>query len=217
MTTFMNLNLPTPTVTLGPEWANQLNAALEVIDQHDHTSDKGQRVPTAGLNINEDLDFNSNKALSLQSIQLTEQPAPLDGATNASSVYVSTGDLYYTNTSGVAVQLTTGGSIVSTPSSASTFETVAVNSDLSIAPASTFVFLIVDTTLSRTIDLPAASSVAAGRIYIIKDANGLSNTNPITVNAQAGDTLDNESSQLLNTNEGSWMLIGNGLDSWYIN
>ena len=86
-TTFMNLNLPTPTVTLGPEWANQLNAALEVVDQHDHTSDKGQRVPTAGLNINEDLDFNSNKALALQSTQYTEQASALSGATNAASLH----------------------------------------------------------------------------------------------------------------------------------
>jgi hypothetical protein len=215
-TTFMNLNLPTPTVTLGPEWANQLNAALEVIDSHDHTSDKGQRVPTAGLNINEDLDFNSNKALSLVSTQFTEQASPLSGATNAGSLYVSSGDLYYTNTSGVAIQLTTGGSIITTPSSASTFETVAVNADLSIAPSSTFVYLIVDTTLSRTIDLPAASSVAAGRIYIIKDKDGQALDNPITVNAQGGDTIDNEVTQQLNSNCGSWMIIGDGINSWYI-
>jgi len=180
----MNLNLPTPTVTLGPEWATELNTALETIDSHDHTSDKGVQIPTAGLNINADLDFNSNKAFSLLSTQFTEQTATLTGATNAGSVYVTSGDLYYTNTSGVAVQLTSGGSIVSTPGSAQIFETTVVNTDLTISAASTFVYLIVDTTTTRTIDLPLASAVTAGRIYIVKDSSGQALDNPITVNMQ---------------------------------
>ena len=215
-TTFMNLNLPTPTVTLGPEWANEINAAFEVIDQHDHTSDKGQKVPTAGLNINENLDFNSNKAQSVEALQLVNLTSVLSGATNASSLYTSNGNLYYTNSSGVSIQMTTGGSIISTPSSASTFETVSVNSDLSIAPSSTFVYLIVDTTLNRTITLPSASSVSAGRIYIVKDASGQSLDNPITVTAQTGETIDNELSKQLNSECGSWMIVGDGIDSWYI-
>lgn len=215
-TTFMNLNLPTPTVTLGPEWATELNTALETIDSHDHTSDKGVQIPTAGLNINADLDFNSNKAFSLLSTQFTEQTATLTGATNAGSVYVTSGDLYYTNTSGVAVQLTSGGSIVSTPGSAQIFETTVVNTDLTISAASTFVYLIVDTTTTRTIDLPLASAVTAGRIYIVKDSSGQALDNPITVNIQGSDEIDGASSQQLNSNYGSWTIVGDGIDKWYI-
>lgn len=215
-TTFMNLDLPTPTVTLGPAWATELNTALEVIDSHDHSSGKGTQVPTSGLNINADLDFNSNKAISLVSSQYTEQSSTLTGATNAASVYVTSGDLYYTNTSGVAVQLTDGGTIVSTPGSAQIFETTTVNSNLTISAASSFVYLIVDTTASRTIDLPLSSSVTAGRIYIIKDASGQSLDNPITVNIQGSDELDGETSQILNTNYGSWTIVGDGVDKWYI-
>lgn len=212
----MNLNLPTPTVTLGPEWATELNTALETIDSHDHTSDKGVQIPTAGLNINADLDFNSKKAFSLLSTQFTEQNSTLTGATNAGSVYVTSGDLYYTNTSGVAVQLTSGGSIVSTPGSAQIFETTVVNTDLTISAASTFVYLIVDTTATRTIDLPLASSVTAGRIYIIKDSSGQALDNPITVNIQGSDEVDGASSQQLNSNYGSWTIVGDGIDKWYI-
>ena len=57
-TTYMNLNLPTPTITLGPAWATQINTAIESIDSHDHTDNKGALIPTSALNINANLDFN---------------------------------------------------------------------------------------------------------------------------------------------------------------
>jgi len=45
----MNMTLPIPTVTLGPEYANQNNAAFLVTDSHDHSSGKGVPVPTSDL------------------------------------------------------------------------------------------------------------------------------------------------------------------------
>lgn len=215
-TTFMNLSLPTPTVTLGPAWATQLNTALETIDSHDHSSGKGSQVPTAGLNINENLDFNDNKPFNLLATQFTSQSSTLSGASNASSLYVTSGNLYYTNSSGVAVQLTSGGSLATSPGSAQTFETQAVAADLTINAADTFVYLIVDTSIARSIDLPLASAVSQGRIYVIKDASGLSNTNNITVNASGADTVDGSASQVLDSNYGSWFIVGDGTDSWYI-
>lgn len=66
----MGMSLPTPGVDTGPGWASALNAALLVVDQHNHTSGKGVRVPVGGLNINSDLPFNAWGATGLGRIQL---------------------------------------------------------------------------------------------------------------------------------------------------
>lgn len=215
-TTFMNLNLPTPTVTLGEKWAVDLNAAIEVIDSHDHSSGKGSKIPTAGLNINANLDFGSFKAFSLLSTQYTSQSSTLTGATNASSLYDVSGDLYWTNGSGVAIQLTSGGSISAIPASVESFGATEIAGNLTISAAATYVIIRVDTTASRSIDLPLASAVSDGRVYIIKDISGQALDNPITVNTQGSDELDGASSQILNSNYGSWMITGDGTDKWYI-
>lgn len=215
-TTFLNLTLPVVTVTLGPTWANQLNAALEVVDLHDHTSGKGVQIPTAGLNINENLDFQSNKAFSLYSSQFINQASALTGASNAGSVYMANGNLYFTNNSGVAIQLTDGGAIASTPGSAQILATQAVSSDLVISNTDDFVYLIVDTTASRTITLPLANTVANGRIYIVKDKDGLANTNNITINVTGADTIDGQASLVINSSEQAIMLSSDGISAYYI-
>lgn len=215
-TTFLGLQLPTPTVTLGPAWANEVNAAFEVIDAHDHTSGKGVQVPTAGLNINADLDFNEFGALNLKLVSFDAQPSLPSGSTFSESVSVFNGNLYFTNSSGVPVQVTDGGSIASNPGSAQVFEITAVSTDLIISPASSFVYLIVDTTATRAITLPAASAVASGRIYIIKDASGQSNSNNITLNADGSDLIDGASSVTLDSNFGSSIVISDGNSNWYV-
>lgn len=216
ITTNLSLNLPTVSVTLGPTWANQVNAAFEVIDAHDHTSGKGAQVPTAGLNINADLDFSSYRATTLMSTQFTSQASTLTGATNANSVYVSSGDLYFTNSAGSAIQLTSGGSIVSSPGNAQIFEYQGVSSDLIINSSDTFVYLAVDTTTTRNITLPAASAVTAGRIYVVKDVSGQSLDNNITLTAAGADNIDGASTQTLNSEYGSWTIVGDGSSNWYI-
>jgi hypothetical protein len=215
-TTFMNLDLPTVTVTLGPAWATALNAAIEVVDSHDHTSGKGTRVPTAGININADLDFNEFAVQNQRYSSFEQRTSSPSGSEFAASTSVYNGDFYYTNTSGVAVQVTSGGSLVSSPGNAQIFETQAVSSNLTISPGDTFVYLIVDTTVARSITLPLANGVTAGRIYIIKDSDGQANTNNITVNISGSDTIDGASSQVLDSNFGSSMIVTDGVDSWYI-
>jgi microcystin-dependent protein len=114
-TPYMNLTLPTPTDTDGPEWAEQLNAALETIDAHDHSIDKGTAVPAAGLDIDTDLDFQMNAAVNVQSVDLESQPAALE-ASKVQSVYSIQGDLWFNNSSGTPVQITQGNSIASASS-----------------------------------------------------------------------------------------------------
>lgn len=215
-TNFLNLDLPTVSVTIGPEWANEVNAAFEVIDSHDHTSNKGARIPSAGLNINAELDFNSNSIVNLIQVKLISNTSTLTGASNANSTFVTNGNLYFTNSSGTAVQLTDGGSVVTSAGALQTVETQSVSSNITISPSDTFVFLSVDTTSPRTITLPLANSVASGRIYIIKDVNGTSNTNNISIALQGSDTIDNESSYTHDSDLGSFWVIGNGVSAWQV-
>jgi len=212
----MNLDLPVPTVTLGPTYASQNNAAFNLLDSHDHSSGKGVPVPTSGLNINANLNFNGFKPTNLLALQLTSQASPLSGASNANSVHVSGNNLYFTNGSGTAVQITNGGSVVSVPAAVDSFETVAVSSSPTISPSDTYVYLIVDTTASRTITLPLAVGVSNGRFFAIKDASGLSNTNPITIAVQGSDLIDGAASYTVNSNFECVWVTGDGVSNWYI-
>ena len=215
-TAFMNLELPTVTITLGPEWANQVNAALEVVDAHDHSSGSGTKVTPLGLNINSELEFANNRASDLELVEFRSQSTTKTGSSNANSIYSTSGNLYFTNGNGVAIQLTSGGSVISVPAAVQNFERQNVASDLIINPADTFVYLTVDTTVARQITLPLAASVSDGRIYIIKDKDGQSLDNNITVVRAGSDTVDGATSQVLNSNYGSWMIVGDGASNWYI-
>lgn len=216
-TNFLGLDLPTVSVTIGPEWATKINQALEVVDEHDHSDGKGAKIPSSGLNINSDLSFNSNSLISLQKAAFSSLSTPLTGATNTNNVHVSLGDLYYTNSSGVAVQITDGGTVAGSGSASfEAFENNLVNSDIVIAPSSSFTFLEVNTEASRNITLPLANSVSSGRFYVVKDISGQSNSNNITLLTSGSDTVDGSSSLALKSNYGSTWVVSNGTDSWYI-
>lgn len=216
-TSNMNLDLPTVSITLGPEWATKLNEALERIDIHDHSSTLGVKITPAGLNINDDLTFNSNSATNIKALRLISNSSTLTGASNIRSLYSSGGNLYFTNAAGTAVQITDGSSLLSSPGALETVSRQAVSSNITISPSSTFVFLEVDTTSSRSITLPLASGVSDGRIFIIKDASGQSDANNITITAAGSDTIDGSSSITLDSPFGSWWVIGDGTSAWYVN
>lgn len=112
----MNLDLPVVSSTAGPEWATKNNTALSTVDRHDHTPGKGVQVPAAGINIDNTLSANSNTINELRSTQYNSQSSNLRGAAEANSVHVKDGDLWYTNSSGTAVQVTSGNSVVAAAS-----------------------------------------------------------------------------------------------------
>jgi len=216
ITNFMNLDLPVVLDTIGPDYAEMVNDALEVVDLHDHTSGKGKRVPSAGLDINADLNFAGYKPYNLKSTQFSNQVAALTGAANALSVHTYSGDLYYTNGAGNSVQITSGGSLLATPGATTALELTTLAANLTIGPADTFVVIATNTAAPRTIDLPLANTVAAGRIYAIKDSTGTANTSPITIARQGSDTIDGATSQTIASNYGCVWVIGDGVASWYI-
>lgn len=214
-TAFMNLSLPTPTVTLGPAWATQLNSALTTIDAHDHSEGKGTRVKTAGISINADLTFNSYGATNLKRTGYSSQNSTLS---DAQSVYSYGGDLWWTNDNGAPVQITAGGGLA--PSSASvdslSFRLLPTSTTTVTLLSSDYVIQGFQTSLNAvTVTLPAASSVTAGRIFVIKDITGTSETRAITVNANGTDGIDGSSSVVLESNYGALFLISDGDANWF--
>lgn len=215
-TPFMLLNLPTPTVTLGPSWAEQVNASFELVDEHDHSSGKGVKIKPNALEINDNIDMQINELLNSEALQLSTLSANLSGPTNTLKLHSVGGDLYFTNGNGTAVQLSSGGSIVSTPGSAQIFAAQSVTSDLLILPTDQFVYLLVDTSLPRLITLPFASALTAGRIFIVKDINGTANLQNITIATQGGDLIDGAATYVADMDYGCFVLVTDGATKWYI-
>lgn len=109
----MLLDLADPTVTPGPEWASKINEAFETVDDHDHTGDKGKKIPIVGVDINQDVDIKANEIVNTTSVQFENLSVPLSGALNTVKTQVVGGNLWFTNAGGVPVQITDGNAIIS--------------------------------------------------------------------------------------------------------
>ena len=108
----MNMDLPDVSTTLGPAWATKLyNALYSVVDSHDHTSGNGQLVPSAGIDIDADLDFGNNDATSLRTVRFRTQTAALAAASDLRCLYAVGSELYYNDGNGTAVAITLNGAV----------------------------------------------------------------------------------------------------------
>ena len=106
-TPLMKLTLPDPSVTPGPDWAEQLNAALEKIDSHDHSTNNGAKISQAGINLTGDLSFQSFGATNLNRVQFAQSDPPIDN----DAVFVGTdGALKWKTSSGIFTILDATGS-----------------------------------------------------------------------------------------------------------
>lgn len=108
-----NMGLPTPVVSddPGPDWAQNVNSCLSIIDGHNHTPGSGVQITPAGISINADLPFNGNDATLLRSARFSAQGSPLMGATDLGCLYESGVDLYFNDGSGNQVRITQSGSV----------------------------------------------------------------------------------------------------------
>ena len=214
----MILDLPTVSVTLGPEWAQDLNAALTLVDAHDHSTGKGVKVTPAGLNINGDLTIGSSNLTNVKSTRYTNNASTLVGASDLRAVYVTGGDLYYNNGGGTAVQITSGAAVTAASDGVSrAYEGQDIGGNTTIAPSATYSYLNVDTTTSVQITLPQASGVSDGRFYVIKDITGLASTNNVTIVPNGTDEIDGDNSNyVLDTNYGEITFVSNGADEFGI-
>lgn len=108
-----NMNLPIPVVSVdpGPDWANNINACLNAIDSHNHTTGQGVQITPAGININTDLDFNGNNGTVFRSVRFNPQGSPLALASDLGCLYEVDVDLYYNDGNGNQVRITQSGSV----------------------------------------------------------------------------------------------------------
>lgn len=111
MPTLPNMSLITP--TLGGDsgaWDDKINAALALIDAHDHKSGKGLAINTSAITIDADLSVAGYSLTSLGKIAFSAITAPVSGSKNL-FVNSSDNELYWRTDSGTNVQLTDGASI----------------------------------------------------------------------------------------------------------
>ena len=134
----MNLTIPSVGVTVGPVYANQINATLSIIDQHDHSAANGVPITPNGLNINADLPFSENNITGLRSARFLSQSSPLSLPTDLSCLYVSGVDVWYNDGNGNQIQITANGGIAGTPGSISNL--VAPASAAYVSGSQTFVW-----------------------------------------------------------------------------
>ena len=229
-TTFMSLVLPTPGEQLGPTWATNINTALSVIDDHDHSSGKGRQIGVAGITIDGNLDFKPGTtayAVTNPSFLSLTQQTTAYAATNALRLYAATsnGELYWNDNNGNQVPITAGGVINASGVQANRF---ALNTTPftgagphAITESDGFSVYLVDTsTAAATVTLPDVGSTP-GRFFQIKDSSGDAATNNITVNVKttASETIDEDgtTSYVISSNHGSVTLISRGNSSnWYV-
>ena len=102
-TTNMNLDKP----QIGVEtWARAVdlgNLNIDKIDLHDHSHGKGKPVPTAGLNIDEDLTFNTHSAKEMKSVEFKD--VSHSDIVQNNSFYRVGNSFFYRDSSGVAINI----------------------------------------------------------------------------------------------------------------
>jgi hypothetical protein len=108
-TVYMDLLLPIVSVTLGPLYATEVNAAFVQVDGHDHSPGKGKTVGVNGLNINGVLTFNGYSATNLNSVSLIILSPTILGSVGV--LYASGEDLWFTDGAGVNIQITASHSV----------------------------------------------------------------------------------------------------------
>lgn len=111
LTTNLQLDLPIVNVTTGPAYATLVNEAFEDIDIHDHTSGRGKRVPSAGINIDNTLEFNNNFITEPKAVKFEDQTVALSTTDDRRGLYSLNGELVYIDGSGNSVPITSAGSL----------------------------------------------------------------------------------------------------------
>lgn len=167
VTNYMNLSLPSPSVTIGPAWATQLNTALGLVDSHTHVNGQGQQVPSDGININADLSFNTHGLTSVTRVALTVLTAD---PSEVRAVYVKGVDLYFEDGNGTPIRMTASGSIAGTNGSIAGL----------VSPAS-ITYSSVTKTLTMLQDSNKYMIVSCGRVVIHDNTTQLANLAGISI------------------------------------
>lgn len=111
LTPNMSLTVPITGVTVGPDWANEVNASLVLIDNHNHAQGSGVAITPAGLNINSDFPLQGNNLTLVRTVRFQVPSIQPASASDLLCLYSFGQDLYYRDGAGNQVRITQGGSI----------------------------------------------------------------------------------------------------------
>lgn len=208
------MSLPVPVVDQepGPDYADDINQCMAIVDSHDHTSGSGKPITTEAISIDNDLSLQGFALTDAQQVQLLNNSGSLS---SRNSVYVEGGDLIYNTSDGTPVPITVGSQLASSGSN-STFAQFSVTSNLTLAASAPYSTLLVNTTATRTITLPDATS-APGRRFTFYDVSGQSLANAITLAPSGSDSINGSSGNfLLQQDFGAWTLESDGSGGWWL-
>ena len=208
----MQMVLGTVSETLGPEWAALLNAALQIVDQHDHSDGKGLPVTPAGLEINDALDFQNNDAQNVSALLL--QAVASLATSKAGSLQRFGANLYWVNGAGVAVQITAGNQVNAAGSGEISIDQPGSFPHAITSGDANKVLLTPTNDGAKTYTLPAATTQM---LVIIKDKTGNANANNITVTPDGTDTVDGVNGNfVMDTDFVANFFISDGVSAWYV-
>lgn len=209
LTPYMNLVLPDVSVTIGPLWATELNAALDLVDSHDHTPGKGAQITPAGFVMTEDLDFLNFSATDIYSVVLNNTA----GTVAPGAVYRVGNDLWYTNGAGTPIQITAAGA-VNAPGSGFISAYTPPSFPYTILSTDAQKILIIDTATAKTLNLPPATTAMW---FGVKDGAGSAQTNNISIVPDGTDTIDGvNATYLINVNLACQNFVSDGISKWFI-
>ncbi len=108
-----NMNMPIPVVSTdpGPDWANNINASLNIIDGHTHASGQGVQITPDGIDINANFPMNGNNITTVRTARFTSQSAVLSDPSDVGCLYEVSDDLYYNDGAGNQVRITESGTV----------------------------------------------------------------------------------------------------------
>lgn len=183
-TSNMILTLPTEGGSDGV-WDTEINAALTLIDAHDHTAGKGVTVPTGGIGINADLTFAGFAGTNLKATRFTAQ-ASISALTSGLCVKSTDDELYWVSSGGTEVKLTSGAGINTALVGGITGDYSTTNANLIYSDAEkVFQFIQDDTTTPDTWALIASEihriyPAGTGALYVALKSPALAGSYTIT-------------------------------------
>lgn len=123
-----NMGFPLPTVSNepGPQFAQDVNQALSVIDSHTHSPGNGLPIGSQSININTDLSFNITNATNLRTVRFVSTTA--SSGTDVGCVYVRGVDLFYNDLNANPVRITQNGGLSTTATFIGSISTTAITS-----------------------------------------------------------------------------------------
>lgn len=165
----MNLPVPVPGTTPGPQYATDVSNSLNIIDAHNHSPGKGAPVSITAIAVDANFSLSQFSLLDVKSLFLANQTIPLIGTNFLSDV---NGDLFFNDGSGNSIRITQSGGIAGAPGSIA-----------GLVPPASVVYVLASHSFVFQFDAAKAANLDAASIVL---RNNTLNSEGITLQAPSG-------------------------------